>query len=177
MISGLYSTSKVKVYNRFISTTRLKRLLALHRWSISRLGRDGYFKSNQPGGLPGTSRPLRDMDISSWGELGAYMLSALISSEYSYPAVPLTGQLAHQGFVHPGPLVLWATPLKYPTLVLDRDRTGLRRSEPSSRTLLTGEQPDPWELLHPQDRMSRHRGAKPDRRYGLLDPISLLSPG
>ena len=51
-----------------------------------------------------------------------------------------------------------------------------RRSEPSSRTALIGEQPNPWELLHPQDAMSRHRGAKPGRRCGLLDPISLLSP-
>ena len=55
--------------------------------------------------------------------------------------------------------------------------TVLRRSEPSSRTLLTGEQPDPWDLLQPQDRMSRHRGAKPPRRYGLSEAISLLSPG
>ena len=58
---------------------------------------------------------------------------------------------------------------------MDKDRTVSRRSEPSSRTALTGEQPDPWDLLQPQDAMSRHRGAKPDRRYELLDPISLLS--
>ena len=32
------------------------------------------------------------------------------------------------------------------------------------------------ELLHPQDVMSRHRGAKPHRRYGRSDAISLLSP-
>lgn len=105
------------------------------------------------------------------------MLSALIRSECSYPAVPLTGQLAHQGFVPPGPLVLWSTPLKIPAVILDRGRTVLRRSEPSSRTLLTGEQPDPWKVLPLQDRMSRHRGAKPHRRCGRLDAISLLSPG
>jgi hypothetical protein len=63
------------------------------------------------------------------------------------------------------------------TIVQDRDRTVLRRSEPSSRTTLTGEQPDPWDLLQPQDVMSRHRGAKPHRRCGRLDAISLLSPG
>ncbi len=40
-----------------------------------------------------------------------------------------------------------------------------------------GEQPNPWDLLQPQDAMSRHRGAKPSRRYGLLGKISLLSPG
>ena len=49
----------------------------------------------------------------------------------------------------------------------DRDRTVSRRSKPSSRTALTGEQPDPWNLLHPQDAMSRHRGAKPERRCEL----------
>src|ERR1044071_1230738 len=51
------------------------------------------------------------------------------------------------------------------------------RSKPSSRASLTGEQPDPWDLLQPQDETSRHRGAKPCRRYGLLGRISLLSPG
>ena len=51
-----------------------------------------------------------------------------------------------------------------------------RRSEPSSRAALTGEQPDPWDLLQPQDATSRHRGAKHPRRYGLLGGISLLSP-
>src|ERR1700722_20282900 len=55
------------------------------------------------------------------------------------------------------------------------DRTVSRRSEPSSRTTLIGEQPNPWELLQPQDLMSRHRGANRRRRYGLLDAIRLLS--
>ena len=105
------------------------------------------------------------------------MLSALISTEHSYPAVPLAGQLAHQWFVHSGPLVLGAAPLKFPSPTVDRDRTVSRRSEPSSRTALTGEQPDPWDLLQPQDAMSRHRGAKPCRRCERLGKISLLSPG
>ena len=60
---------------------------------------------------------------------------------------------------------------------MDRDRTVSRRSEPSSRTTLMGEQPNPWDRLQPPDVMSRHRGAKPPRRYGLLGEISLLSPG
>ena len=85
-------------------------------------------------------------------------------------------QLVHQWIVHPGPLVLGATPLKYPTPTADRDRTVSRRSKPSSRTALIGEQPNPWDLLQPQDAMSRHRGAKQCRRYGLLGIISLLSP-
>ena len=88
----------------------------------------------------------------------------------------LAEQLVRQRFVHLGPLVLKADPLKYPTLVADRDRTVSRRSEPSSRTALIGEQPNPWDLLQPQDAMSRHRGAKPCRRYELLGKISLLSP-
>src|SRR5689334_13467573 len=104
------------------------------------------------------------------------MHSAFILTELRYPAVPLAGQLDHKRFVHPGPLVLRAGPLKSPTPTTDRDRTVSRRSEPSSRTTLIGEQPNPWELLHPQDVMSRHRGAKHSRRYGLLGSISLLSP-
>ena len=104
------------------------------------------------------------------------MLSAVILSKHSYPAVPLARQLVHQRLVHSGPLVLGAAPLKYPALVADRDRTVLRRSEPSSRTALMGEQTNLWDLLQPQDAMSRHRGAKPPRRYGLLGEISLLSP-
>ena len=105
------------------------------------------------------------------------MPSAFISSARSYPAVPLAEQLVHQRCVHPGPLVLGTELHKYPTPTADRDRTVLRRSEPSSRTTLMGEQPNPWDLLQPQDVMSRHRGAKPPRRCGLLGEISLLSPG
>ena len=90
--------------------------------------------------------------------------------------MPLAEQLEHQRFVNPSPLVLGIDPRKYPTPMADRDRTVSRRSEPSSRTTLTGEQPDPWDLLQPQDVMSRHRGAKPPRRYELLEEISLLSP-
>ena len=103
------------------------------------------------------------------------MLSAVISSVYSYPAVPLARQQVHQRYVHPGPLVLRADPLKTPTPTADRDRTVSRRSEPSSRTSLNGEQPYPWDLLQPQDEMSRHRGAKQRRRCGRLGAISLLS--
>src|SRR5829696_4332070 len=104
------------------------------------------------------------------------MLSAVILSEHSYPAVPLARQLVHQRFVHPGPLVLGTNPLKSPAPTRDRDRTVSRRSKPSSRTTLIGEQPNPWDRLQPQDVMSRHRGAKRFRRWGLLGTISLLSP-
>ena len=104
------------------------------------------------------------------------MPSAVIPSIHSYPAMPLARQQVHQRYVHPGPLVLGAAPLKSPTPTADRDRTVSRRSEPSSRTSLNGEQPYPWDLLQPQDVMSRHRGAKHPRRCGLLGGISLLSP-
>ena len=104
------------------------------------------------------------------------MLSTLILSELSYPAMLLAEQPVHHRSVHFGPLVLEAAPLKYPTPTTDRDQTVSRRSEPSSRTALIGEQPNPWDLLQPQDAMSRHRGAKPPRRYELLVAISLLSP-
>ena len=104
------------------------------------------------------------------------MHSAVIPSVFSYPAMPRARQLVHQGYVHLGPLVLKADPLKLPTPTADRNRTVSRRSEPSSRTTLIGEQPNPWDLLQPQDVMSRHRGAKRFRRYGLLEIISLLSP-
>src|ERR1700746_3081606 len=105
------------------------------------------------------------------------MLSAVITSRRSQPAVPLAGQLAHQRSVRPGPLVLGTALLKTPTRAADRDRTVSRRSKPSSRTALMGEQPNPWDRLQPQDATSRHRGAKPSRRYGLLGKMSLLSPG
>ncbi len=86
-------------------------------------------------------------------------------------------QLDHQGFVQPSPLVLRLKPLKSATPTTDRDRPGSRRSEPSSRTTLIGEQPNPWGRLQSQDVMSRHRGAKPLRRYGRSGAISLLSRG
>src|SRR5512134_3556142 len=104
------------------------------------------------------------------------MLSAFIPPVHSYPALRLASQPVHQRYVHPGPLVLRTAPLNSPTPTADRDRTVSRRSEPSSRTALIGEQPNPWDLLQPQDAMSRHRGAKQRRRYGLLGVISLLSP-
>ena len=103
------------------------------------------------------------------------MLSALISSRRGYPAMRLAAQLVHRRSVRYGPLVLVTAPRKFRTPTIDRDRTVSRRSEPSSRATLMGEQPNPWDLLQPQDATSRHRGAKPRRRYELLGVISLLS--
>eukprot|EP00178_Gracilaria_changii_P009665 TRINITY_DN2811_c0_g1_i4.p1 TRINITY_DN2811_c0_g1~~TRINITY_DN2811_c0_g1_i4.p1 ORF type:complete len:113 (-),score=0.10 TRINITY_DN2811_c0_g1_i4:1-339(-) len=104
------------------------------------------------------------------------MLSAFIRSDLSYPAVPLARQQEHQRVVLLNPLVLKKNPRKFRTPTVDRDRPVSRRSEPSSRATFIGEQPNPWDLLQPQDVMSRHRGAKRRRRYELLGVISLLSP-
>src|SRR5512138_1263741 len=105
------------------------------------------------------------------------MPSAVISATHSYSAMSPARQLTHQRSVHLGPLVLEAAPFKSLAPTADRDRPVSRRSEPSSRTALTGEQPDPWDLVQPQDAMSRHRGAERSRRCELLDFTSLLSPG
>src|ERR1700724_1707281 len=104
------------------------------------------------------------------------MPSAVIPPAHSYPAMRLAPQTVTQRCVHPGPLVLGTAPRKSRTPTADRDRTVSRRSKPSSRTTLNGEQPYPWDLLQPQDAMSRHRGAKRRRRYGILGVISMFSP-
>ena len=124
-------------------------------------------RAYQPGSLPGAFRDLKVREISSWRGLRAYMLSALILSERNYRAMLLAEQLVNQRFVQPGPLVLRPALLKSPAPTTDRDRTVSRRSKPSSRTALMGEQPNPWNLLQLQAAMSRHRGAKPSRRYEL----------
>ena len=116
-----------------------------------------------------------DGEILFWNWLRAYMPSALIRTGRSYPALPLARQQEHQRSVPPNPLVLGRELLKSPTPTEGRDRPDSRRSEPSSRAALIGEQPNPWDLLQPQDATGRHRGAKPPRRYGLLGEISLLS--
>ncbi len=100
------------------------------------------------------------------------MLSALIPSGHSYPAVLLAEQPVHQRSVQPGPLVLRPAPLKSPAPTADTIRTVSRRSKPSSRTALMGEQPNPWDILQPQDATSRHRGAKPCRRCDALQSLA-----
>ena len=74
------------------------------------------------------------------------MLSALIRSRRGYPAVHLAVQPVHRRSVQHGPLVLVSDPRKSPAPTTDRDRTVSRRSEPSSRATLIGEQPNPWDL-------------------------------
>ena len=121
-------------------------------------------------------RPRRDRrpDLAEGFTLRCFQ--RLSRPSVGYPALPRAGQLAHQRDVPPNPLVLGRKRRKSPAPTADRDRPVSRRSKPSSRTAFIGEQPNPWELLHPQDAMSRHRGAKPPRRYERSEEISLLSP-
>src|SRR3972149_4248818 len=109
------------------------------------------------------------------------MLSAVIPSAHSYPAMPLAEQLVHQRCVHPGPLVLGTAPFKYPTPTSDRDQTVLRRFKPSSRTALIGEQPNPWGLLPPQSNCPPGNVPDPDHGPRLefrnnQGGISLVAP-
>lgn len=67
-------------------------------------------------------------------------------------------------------------PLRLLTHPLDSNQPVSRRSKPSSRSPLMGEQPHPWVLLHTQDGKNRHRSSKPQGRYGLLPATTQLSP-
>ena len=128
--------------------------------------------ARRPGVLPGPL-PNRELISEPASRLDAF-------SGYPFRARLRGGavgrQPLHRRPVRPGPLVLGAALLNSLAPAEDRDRTVSRRSDPSSRTTFIGEQPNPWDLLQPQDAMSRHRGAKPCRRCGLLGKISLLSP-
>ena len=148
---------------RLISTSQLNTLLCLHLWPINLV----VYKESY---------------CFRMGNL-VFRLASRLDAFSVYPfqtwlfCCGIGYQQIHQRFVHPGPLVLRTAPIKFPTPTTDRDRTVSRRSEPSSRTALMGEQPNPWDRLQPLDAMSRHRGAKPPRRCELLGEISLLSPG
>ena len=104
------------------------------------------------------------------------MLSAVIRWESSYPAMRIVSTTGTPGIPSSQSSRTRDESLQISTVVLDRDRAVLRRSEPSSRTALTGEQPDPWELLHPQDAMSRHRDSDSIRMHILLLPGALTIP-
>ncbi len=131
----------------------------------------------QPDHLSGSFSPLKGDGMTHLrGGFPLICFQRLSFPNIATRQMPLARQPVHQRFVHFGPLVLEEAPYNHPTPVADRDRTVSRRSEPNSRTAFIGEQPNPWDLLQPQDAMSRHRGAKPCRRYELLGRISLLSP-
>ena len=149
---------------RLMSTSPLNTLLCLHAWPLNPVVfRESYLINS------GRTHLRAGFPLRCFQRLSVPNIATL--------HVPLVRQQGDQRFVHSGPLVLGATPFNSPAPVADRDRTVSRRSEPSSRAALMGEQPNPWDLLQPQDATSRHRGAKPPRRYGLSGEISLLSPG
>ena len=152
--------------SRSISTGRVNALPHLRLLPINPLVSRGPSVGSETHGMTylGAGFPLR-------------CLQRLSLPDSATQRLPLARQLVHRRSVHLGPLVLKVDPLNHPSITADRDRTVSRRSEPSSRTALIGEQPNPWDLLQPQDAMSRHRGAKPPRRCGRLGEISLLSPG
>jgi len=133
--------------------------------------------ASPPGGLPGALLPHgmgglvlgrgSRLDAFSGSPVRAWLPGGAVDTTTGPPAArpPRSSRTRGSPPQPPGPPVA------------DRDRTVSRRSEPSSRTAFMGEQPNPWDLLRPQDATSRHRGAKPCRRCGLLGRISLLSPG
>ena len=82
----------------------------------------------------------------------------------SYLAMP-GRQPIHQRPPQDVPLVLVLRCLQSSQALIDRNQPVSQRSEPSSRSLLTGEQPYSWQLVHHQARKSRHRGSKPRGQY------------
>ena len=156
--------SAFKSSPRLISTSPLNTLPCLHAWPINPVVYGESYPTKGEKSHLGKGFPLR-------------CFQRLSRPHIATQHVPLVEQLGDERCVHSGPLVLRATSLKLLPPAADRDRTVSRRSEPSSRAALMGEQPNPWDLLQPQDVTSRHRGAKPPRRYGRSGEISLLSPG
>ena|SRR3989344_1076464 len=116
------------------------------------------------------------------------MHSAVIHERRSCSAC-LVRQPIHQRPRIIVPFVLNDPSSQTPALPTDIEQTVSRRFEPSSRSLLMGEHPHPWLLLHSQVRKSRRRCSKPRRRYihfihdfyqeqkfELLGATTLLSP-
>ena len=92
------------------------------------------------------------------------MLSVLIVSQRSLVTMLLAKQLLHQWLYTSGPLVQGCGFHNSFTRTPGRIQTVSRRSKLNSGTMLLGEQPNPWDLLQPQDMISQHRGAKQFRR-------------
>ena len=126
-----------------ISTGWLQTLLSLHFQPINRV------VYTEPSSCEGKSILVEGFTLRCFQRLSRPYVATLL--------MPLARQQEHQRYVPLNPLVLERGPLKLSTPTADRDRPVSRRSKPSSRTAFIGEQPNPWELLHPQDAMSRHR--------------------
>ncbi len=143
--------------------SRLKLLLVVHLTPINPIVSGGSY-----------SRRKSNLILEQVSHLDAF--SGYLILSIAIQQCPWQDNWYYQRLIRPGPLVLGTALLKLLTVAVDRDRTVSRRSEPNSRPALIGEQPNPWDLLQPQDATSRHRGAKRSRRYGRLGSISLLSP-
>ena len=155
----VYNTSAKKKVSWVISTSQLNMLPHLHTWPINVVVyHDPMEKTSFEVGFP--LRCFQRLSRPYVATLQCHWRDNRCTRGTSTSVLSYQRQL----------LSVFFTP------TADRDRTVSRRSKPSSRTTLIGEQPNPWDLLQPQDVMSRHRGAKRFRRYELLGIISLLSP-
>jgi hypothetical protein len=92
------------------------------------------------------------------------MLSVVLIFVRGHLAMHRTEQPKYYRYIFPGPGVIRSDSLNFLSLTVDRDQTVSRRFKPNSRTILIGEQPNPWHHLQRQDMMSRHRGAKRPHR-------------
>ena len=87
------------------------------------------------------------------------MLSAFISSVHSYPAMPLAGQLVHQRYVHPGPLVLRTAPFKSLTPAKNQHPVLPPAAQPSSRDQQKPAAPPRAKKPHEGTRRGQNAGA------------------
>jgi hypothetical protein len=111
-----------------------------------------HLRPHPPGVLPGSLPALHRGRPHLGAGFPLRCFQRLSLPHMATQLMPLEGQLGNQRCVPSGPLVLGRAPLKPPAPVADRDRTVSRRSEPSSRAALMGEQPNPWDLLQPRMR-------------------------
>lgn len=102
------------------------------------------------------------------------MISAITYHILSFATLPKKQLLNHR-YTYSNPLVLRIKFFSFLMLTKDKDQTALRRFEPNSRTILFGEQPNPWNLFQLQEMMNRHRCPKLLHRFGLLRVIRPLS--
>ena len=130
-----------------------------------------------PGSLPGVSRAYAPgiFFLRGASRLDAFSVYPVRTSLPCYAVGTTT--VAPEVRPNSGPLVLGTAPLMIPTPTMDRDRTVSRRSEPSSRAALIGEQPNPWDLASApgcDEPTSRCQNTPVD--VNSWGGISLLSP-
>ena len=137
-------------------------------------------------GLPANSYAFDIDDVKElsgdlYSDIGLNILAKAEGLDIVPSYSPIIGRALENEIVHRKALIrernneYVADVLNFLFKTADRDRTVFQRSEPSSCTTFISEQLNPWNRLQLQDVISRHRGAKPRRRYELLGAISLLS--